>query len=198
MGISEAGPLVPRRGGPIRAALGRGFLRVLGWRVETEFPNLAKCVVSAAPHSSNWDFFLGIAAVFALRLDIRWIGKKELFRGPLDPLMRWLGGIPVDRSAPQHFVDEMARAFAARTGLLVAIAPEGTRTPVPKWKTGFLRIARGAGVPVVPGYFDNARKRIGFGTPIHLTDDAEGDLARLRAFYARFTRRDGRPAIAAS
>jgi len=193
MVIPEPGPRVPRRGGPVRAAIGRAILRLTGWRIEGTLPDLPKLVITAAPHSSNWDFIVGIAVVFALRLDIRFLGKAELFRGPLGVLMRWLGGMAVDRHHPGGFVEQMVAAFGEHDRLLLAVAPEGTRKPVDRWKSGFYRIALGAMVPIVPGYFDNGRKRVGFGAAVMPTGDAERDIAALRAFYAPIRRRDGRP-----
>jgi 1-acyl-sn-glycerol-3-phosphate acyltransferase len=198
MQIPEPGPNVPRRGGALRASLGRIVLRLLGWRVGTGLPDLRKFVIIAAPHSSNWDFIIGLSVVFALRLDVHFIGKAELFRGPLGSVMRWLGGMPVDRKQPQGFVDQIVAQFAAREHLVLALAPEGTRKPVEKWKSGFYRIALGASVPIVPGYFDNGRKTVGFGAPFHPTGDAEADLAALRAFYAPMPRRNGRTIASSS
>ena len=197
MPIPEPSPRIPRRGGALRAALGRAILRLLGWRLEGNLPDLPKLVVIAAPHSSAWDSVLGIGLVFALRLDLHFIGKAELFRGPLGPLMRWLGGLPVDRRRPEGFVEQTVAMFAERDHLVLAVAPEGTRKPVTRWKTGFYRIALGAGVPIVPGYFDNARKAMGFGPALAPTGDAERDIAALRGFYATMPRR-GSPAPATS
>jgi 1-acyl-sn-glycerol-3-phosphate acyltransferase len=191
MTLPEPGPNVPRRGGALRAALGRAMLRLLRWRIGGGPPDLAKCVIIAAPHSSNRDFFVGIAVVFALRLDAHFIGKAELFRGPLGPIMRWLGGLAVDRSHPEGVVPETVALFQARESLMLAVAPEGTRKPVPRWKSGFYRIALGAGVPIVPGYFDNGRRVVGFGEAFYPTGDAEADIAALRAFYTPIPRRDG-------
>jgi 1-acyl-sn-glycerol-3-phosphate acyltransferase len=188
----EPGASLPRKGGVLRATIGRALLRLTGWSIDPEIPDLPKFVVIAAPHSSNWDFVVGIGLAFALRLDIRFIGKAELFRGPLGPIMRWLGGLPVDRSQPQGVVEQTIAMFGARDKLIVAVAPEGTRKPVEKWKSGFYRIALGAGVPIVPGYFDNRRRVVGMGPPFHPSGDAEGDLAQLRAFYASMPRRDQR------
>lgn len=192
MEIPEPGPRVPRRGGALRAALGRTMLRALGWRIGPGLPDLGKAVITAAPHSSNWDFFVGIALVFALRLDVRFIAKMELFRGPLGPLMRWLGGLPVNRKRPAGVVEQTVAMFAEREALLLAVAPEGTRRPVDRWKSGFYRIAVAGGVPIVPGYFDNRRKVVGFGAPLYPTGNTEADIAALRAFYAPIPRRDGR------
>ena len=198
MEIPEPGPNVPRRGGALRAAVGRLLFRMTGWRPEGNLPDQARLVIIAAPHSSNWDFIHGIALVFAMRLDARFIGKASLFRGPLGPLMKWLGGIPVDRTRPEGVVEDAVASFRERSGLLLALAPEGTRKPVDKWKSGFYRIALRAGVPIVPGFFDNARRRVGFGAPLIPTGDAEADIARLRAFYAPILRRDGRSPPASS
>ena len=195
MEIPEPGPRVPRRGGPVRAFLGRTMLRLMGWRVGGPLPDLPKAVITAAPHSSNWDFFVGIALVFALRLDVRFLGKAELFRGPIAPLMRWLGGLAVDRRRPEGLVDQSVAMFSGREQLLLAVAPEGTRKPVTRWKSGFYRIAVAAGVPIVPGYFDNRARRVGFGAPLYPTADSEADLAALHAFYAPLARRDGQPTV---
>lgn len=190
MEIPEPGPHVPRRGGPIRAAIGRGMLRILRFRCGGPFPDLAKAVIIAAPHSSTRDFFIGIGLVFAMRLDARFIGKMELFRGPLGPLMRWLGGLPVNRSRPDGIVEQTVAMFTERERLLLAVAPEGTRKPVDRWKSGFYRIAIGAGVPIVPGFFDNRRRLVGFGPAFHPTGDMAADIAQLREFYAAIPRRD--------
>ena len=197
MPIPEPGSRIPRRGGALRTALGRAILRLTGWRIESAPPDQPKLVVLAAPHSSNWDFILGIALVFALRLDLHFIGKAELFRGPLRPLMRRLGGLPVDRRRPEGFVDQTVAMFRERESLLLAVAPEGTRKPVRRWKSGFYRIALGAGVPIVPGYFDNGRKAMGFGPALVPTGDIEADIEKLRAFYAPIPRR-GAPVSATS
>ena len=180
---------MPRRGGKLRAGLGRLVLRLTGWRIEGNLPDLPKQVLIAAPHSSAWDFVIGIALVFAMRLDVRFLGKVELFRGPFGPLMRWLGGIPVHRDRPEGVVEDAVARFAANRALLLAMAPEGTRHPVERWKTGFHRIAVGAGVPIVPGYLDNGARRVGFGAPYYPTGDAEGDIAKLRDFYRGMPRR---------
>jgi 1-acyl-sn-glycerol-3-phosphate acyltransferase len=186
----EPGTSLPRRGGALRAAVGRGLLRLTGWSIDPAIPDLPKFVVIAAPHSSNWDFIVGIGLVFALRLDLHFIGKAQLFRGPLGPLMRWLGGLPVDRNHPQGMVEETVAMFNARDKLIVALAPEGTRKPVTKWKSGFYRIAVSAGVPIVPGYFDNRRRVVGMAPPFFPTGNAEADIEELRAFYASIPRRD--------
>ena len=165
-------------------AFGRALLRLLGWRVEGEMPNLAKFVVAVAPHTSNWDFVIGGAAMFALDLRIAFIGKHTLFRGPLAPLMRWMGGIPVDRTSPHGVVGEAVAAFARVDRRILAIAPQGTRRPVPHFRTGFLHIARGAGAPVMLAAFDYDARVIRFGPTLEIGEDIEAERARIEALFA--------------
>ena len=153
--------LAPRRGyAPWLAALGRGWLKLAGWRVEGEFPNVARCVVAVAPHSSNWDFVHGIAVVFALGLRVSFVAKHTLFRGPFGRFLLWAGGLPVDRSQPHGLVEGIVAAFGRAEPLWVAITPEGTRTRVPRFKTGFYRIALAAGVPILPVAFNYQRRAV--------------------------------------
>jgi len=189
MHIPEPGPNVPRRGGPLRAALGRFALWLLGWRVEGSLPDVPKMLVIAAPHSSNWDFIIGMALVWAMRLDGHFLGKAELFRWPLGPLMRWLGGTPVDRASPGGVVGDTITRIRASPGFILGMSPEGTRRPVSRWKSGFYRIALGANLPIVAGYFDNARKRVGFGPVFHPAGNTEAEIDSMRAFYRGFARR---------
>jgi 1-acyl-sn-glycerol-3-phosphate acyltransferase len=160
------------------------MLRWRGWQVSGVFPTLPKYVLIGAPHTSNWDFPLTLGICFALRAKIYWMGKDSLFRGPLGPLMRWLGGIPVTRSRSTSLVQQMVERYQRSDELVVAIAPEGTRDQVSEWKTGFYHIANGAGVPVVLGFLDYRRKTGGIGPVFQPTGDLERDLAEIRAFYA--------------
>ena len=183
--LSAIPAAAPRRGGPVRRWLGRSILRLLGWHMVGELPDQPKFLIIAAPHTSNMDFIVGMCLVFAHSIDARWIGKKELFRGPMDRIFRWLGGIPVDRHAPGGIVEDAVAAFRARDQMVLAIAPEGTRKSVDRWKSGFHRIARGAEVPVVSGFFDRERKLVGFGPTTWLTADLESDVAGLRRWYGQ-------------
>ena len=182
--VPELGSEIPRRGNAAVRAFGRGLLRLLGWRVEGEMPNLPKFVAAVAPHTSNWDFVVGAAAMFALDLKIEFIGKHTLFRGPLAPVMRWMGGIPVDRSSAHGVVGEAVAAFARVDRRILAIAPQGTRRPVPRFKTGFLHIARGAGVPVMLAAFDYDARVIRFGPTLQIGEDIEAERARIEAYFA--------------
>lgn len=163
--------------------LGRCVLRLGGWRVVGEFPDVAKLVVIGAPHSSNWDGILGLAVKLALGLDVRILGKHQLFWGPLGPLMRRLGVIAVNRAAPQGVVAQVAARIVDAERYWFGIAPEGTRKPVEQWKPGFWKIARAARVPVLPVYFHYPDRVIGIGPLFETGDDLDADLARLRAFY---------------
>ena len=161
----------------------RFVFRRCGWRVAGEFPDAPKLVAIAAPHSTNWDVAWGLMVKFGLRLDVHFIGKREAFFWPLGPVLRGFGGIPIDRSAAHGIVGEMRRQFAARERFWLAIAPEGTRKKVDKWKSGFWHIARAAGVPILPVYFHYPEKILGLGPLFHPGNDLEADLARIREFY---------------
>jgi 1-acyl-sn-glycerol-3-phosphate acyltransferase len=164
--------------------IGRGVLHVMGWRIEGNIPDLPKLVIIAAPHTSNWDFVVGIAAKFALRLKVLWLGKDSLFRWPLGALMRSLGGLPVDRSSPNAVVNQMVDSFARHESLVLALAPEGTRKRVDRWRTGFYHIAHGAGVPIVPVALNWGERAIQIGQPFTTTGNLETDIAALQHRFA--------------
>src|SRR5688500_6388849 len=122
---------------------GRFVLKVMGgWRVAGPFPDIPKAVVIAAPHTSNWDFIIGIAAKFDLELRVHWLGKHTLFRKPFAPFFRWLGGTPVQMTSSQGIVQQSVSMFENYNQYLLALAPEGTRKRVEEWKTGFYNIAK--------------------------------------------------------
>lgn len=158
-------------------------LRSCGWTLAGEFPNLPKLVFIAAPHSSWWDGFWGLMFKAAVGLDASFMAKKELFSGPLGPLLRRMGGIAIERSAAHGVVEQMVERFAERERLWLGIAPEGTRKAVTKWKSGFWQIAHEAGVPVMALYFHYPEKIIGIGPVFELSGDREADIARIRDFY---------------
>lgn len=174
---------IPRSGGPISRALGRLILAILDWRVEGDMPNLPKFVLIVAPHTSNWDFPIGMGAKLALGLRASWVGKHTIFRWPFGGLLKSLGGIPVDRSATNDIVQQVVGEFARRDRMVFALAPEGTRTKVERWKTGFYHIARGAGVPIVPVALDFAARVIRILPAVSPSGDVDGDTAALRALF---------------
>ncbi|WP_125776643.1 1-acyl-sn-glycerol-3-phosphate acyltransferase [Antribacter gilvus] len=166
----------------IRRALAALFLRVTRYRVVAEpFPD-PPAVVVGGPHTSYWDFAFFLAALWTLRLRVRFLGADRFFRGPLGPVMRALGGIPVDRANRNGLVAELVGRIRAGERFYLVIAPEGTRRPVP-WKSGFHRIARETGIPVVLGFLDSVTRTVGLGPTIEVTDDLHADMAVIRAFY---------------
>lgn len=165
--------------------LGRSILRLGGWRMAGAFPDIPKLVLIGAPHSSNWDGIYGFAAKMAMGLDIKILGKHQLFWWPLGPVLRGLGVIAVDRTAAQGVVEQVAARIRDDSGSSwFGLAPEGTRKRVEHWKPGFWKIAKAAGVPVLPAYFHYPERIIGIGELFHLTDDMAADIARIRAWYA--------------
>lgn len=163
--------------------LGRTILRLGGWRIRGPLPDLARAVVIAAPHSSNWDGLWGLAAKMALGVEARILGKDKLFWWPLGAVLRRLGVVPLDRSSPQGTVGQAVAMIRDSQRIWFALAPEGTRKPVQEWKSGFIRIARMAQVPIVPAYFHYPEKVIGFGTPFHTSGDDVADMAAIRQWY---------------
>ena len=163
-----------------------GFLRLTGWTIEGRLPASAtKAVLIAAPHTSNWDLPYTLMVAFALRLNIYWMGKQSLFGAPFGGVMRWLGGISVDRSKAGNLVAASAAAIIAADGpLQLVVPPEGTRGKTRHWKTGFYFIALQAKVPIVLAFMDYERKVSGLGPVFTPTGDVDRDMAEIKRFYA--------------
>jgi 1-acyl-sn-glycerol-3-phosphate acyltransferase len=147
-------------------------------------PDAPKLVAIVAPHTSNWDFPIGLVAKWALRLRASWLGKHTLFRPPFGWIMRRLGGIAVNRKSTHNVVDQMIDVFRSRERLVLVIAPEGTRKKVAEWKTGFLHIARGAEVPILLIAFDWRRRVIRFGPTVVPDGDPDAQMRQIRGLYA--------------
>lgn len=158
-----------------------------GWTAFGEIPEPRKFVLIAAPHTSNWDFLYFIGLTEDLGIMPHFMAKKSLFRWPWKNFMLDMGGVPVDRSSNQNYVQAMIDEFAKRKEFMLTIAPEGTRGAVGKWKTGFYHIAMGAKVPLVVGMMDYAKKSGGLGPAIWPTGDFKADMARIAEFYAKVT-----------
>jgi 1-acyl-sn-glycerol-3-phosphate acyltransferase len=182
-GVLVVGPNVQRAHGRLAAAAARLAMRLTGWRFEGAVPDVAKMVLIVAPHTSNWDFPIGLQAKLALQMGCVFVGKHTLFRWPLGIFMRWLGGVPVNRAAASGFVEDVVRRLREADRMTVVIAPEGTRKRVDSWKSGFYRIAVEAGVPILPVAFDYPRRAIVFAPLFHPTGGYEKDLPALRALY---------------
>ncbi len=164
----------------------RLFLRWTGWTVEGALPAHAhKAVLIAAPHTSNWDLPYTLMVAFCLDLQIYWMGKASIFAFPFGGVMRWLGGIAVDRSKNNNLVAASADAIRTADGpVQLIVPPEGTRGKVREWKTGFYFIAQQAQVPIVLAYMDYERKRSGLGPVFVPTGDVERDMQSIKTFYA--------------
>jgi 1-acyl-sn-glycerol-3-phosphate acyltransferase len=164
--------------------LARFLLWLFGWKVEGQLPDLPKFVLIGAPHTSNWDFAMFLAVIFYLRANVRFMGKAELFRGPLGWFFHWCGGTPVDRAKSQGLVEQMVQACRKADRFILTIAPEGTRHQVREWKMGFYHIAKTAGIPVVLAIVDGARKVMRVGRIFNPTEDMEGDMKTIQGFFA--------------
>lgn len=177
---------------PIITPLLRGiswlWLKVAGWRlVPGELPAEHRFVLIAAPHTSNWDLPIMLFAALRLRVKLYWMGKDAIFRPPFGGIARWMGGIPIDRSKANNLVAQSVGLFHGRPRLVLVVPPEGTRSKVRHWKTGFYYIALGAGVPIVMGFLDYKRKLAGFGPSLLPSGDIAADMLEIRAFYSGIT-----------
>ena len=160
-----------------------------GWQVYVVPPQSAKFVLVFYPHTSNWDFVVGMLARASVRLPIHFAGKDSLFRPPFGWVFRWLGGIAVNRRERTGFISRLTQEFGQRRRFYLAIAPEGTRSRTDHWKSGFYRLALSAKVPLALAYIDYRRKCIGIGAYLDLIGDEERDLQAIRSFYSDKTGR---------
>lgn len=165
-------------------ALAKAILRLIGWQLVGSFPDLPKFVMVGAPHTSNWDFPLAMLLMYACGVRFHWIGKASLFRPPLGGLFRRLRGIPIHRDRKENVVAQIVEAFEDSKDLKIAIAPEGTRSHTPYWKTGFYYMALGARVPILLAFVDYPRRQVGVGPLLHPSGDIQADFAHLREFYS--------------
>jgi 1-acyl-sn-glycerol-3-phosphate acyltransferase len=166
------------------SAIAKAGLAMLGgWEYELPVPTVPRAVCLAVPHTSNMDGFLLVLLAQSVGLPISWMVKNSWTKPPVGWLVRGVGGVGIDRSRAHGMVEQMIEEFAQRDRFYLVIPPEGTRKRTDAWKSGFYHIARGANVPLLPGFLDYRRKRGGFGEPIHLTGDVRADMDAVRAFY---------------
>ena len=164
--------------------LARLWLKLWRWRaVDNGEPVPAKCVMIAAPHTTNWDFPIMLALTTVLGCRVSYLGKQSLFKGPMGPVMRRLGGVAIDRTAPGGMVASLAGEFARRDRLVLMVPAEGTRSKTEYWKSGFYRIAEQAQVPIVLAFVDRNTRTGGFGPAIMPSGDIVADMDKIRAFY---------------
>ncbi|QTX04227.1 1-acyl-sn-glycerol-3-phosphate acyltransferase [Agromyces archimandritae] len=167
-----------------RRLFSRVFWACSRWTLRSEPAPTRPTVLIGAPHTSNWDFVLMLAIAWRLEIPIRWLGKKSLFAGWRGPIMRALGGIPVDRDDPSRVVDEVLGRIRSGEVFGLVVTPDGTRRATGNWKSGFFRIAQEAGMPVTLGYVDRTTMTTGLGPTFELSGDVRADMDRIRAFYA--------------
>ena len=168
---------------------GRTFYRAIGWKLEGKIIDAERVMVVAAPHTSNWDFVFGILVILGINARVRWLGKHTIFKFGVTWFFRWLGGIPVNREQPDEVMGYVDAAVEKDNGLVLVMAPEGTRKKVTKWKTGFLRIAKKNKCVIQLGALDFANRRIVLGDVFEPTGDNEADIAAIIEYYSQFAGR---------
>lgn len=168
----------------IRRLIARAFWTVSRWTLTVQPMPDRPTILLGAPHTSNWDFAFMLAISWSQGIHLRWLGKSSLFTSWRGPLMRAIGGIPVDRADPRSVVDDVVRRVHAGEVFSLVVTPDGTRNGNTHWKSGFYRIARATGMPVTLGFVDRTTMTTGLGPTFALTGDVAGDMDRIRAFYA--------------
>jgi 1-acyl-sn-glycerol-3-phosphate acyltransferase len=163
--------------------IGRLLLGIMGWKVEGEVPPGSKFILIGAPHTSNWDFPIGLATIYVFRMRVTWVGKDTLFKWPFGWFMRWLGGIGVDRGHPAGVADHLANSIKDADSMVLVITPSGTRGKREYWKSGFYRIALAANVPLLCGALDYKSKTAHIGLSFKPSGDLKNDMDRIRDYY---------------
>jgi 1-acyl-sn-glycerol-3-phosphate acyltransferase len=165
------------------------LLAICGWRRVGKLPDAPKYLIIGAPHTSYWDAIYGMALALSFKVEVFWMAKDSAFPWPFGVFVKWLGGIPIDRSRRHNMVSQSILEFEKSDRLILAILPEGTRDWTASWKTGFYHIAMGAGVPVATAFLDYRNKIGGFGPTITLTGDMDADMRVIESFYSTKTGR---------
>lgn len=182
-GWPRPGDQLPRLRARWLAPAARSLLRLAGWRIVGRLPNVPRMVIIVAPHRSNWDWVIGMLVIPALGIRVHWLAKHNLFKPGARRILKALGGIPVNRSAATTLVRQAAGRLRQADRFILAMAPEGTRKPVEKFKTGFYRIAHAAEVPILPIWFDYASRTIGLMDLFEPTGDLLSDVSALEQMY---------------
>lgn len=181
--IPQLGPELPRRGNSFSRWLGRLMMRGLAWRIEGELCQQPRCVMVMGPHTSYWDFTTNFAVLLALGLDASWFIANSYAKGLPGKFLSAFGAIAVERNERRDLVSQMVEQFNARSQLVLALFPEGTRKPVLQWKTGFWHIAKQAGVPVQLVAVDYAKRATVFGPVLELSHDSDSDIQGMREYF---------------
>lgn len=183
-------PRVAKGGNAFTRWLGLTVLRLFGWKVTGGLPDREKLLVIAAPHTSNWDWVTALLSLWAMGLRMNYLIKDTALWWPASVLIRATGGIPVNRAEPAGLAEDVARRVVEADRIIMVITPEGTRSRVEQWKTGFLRIAAVAQLPVVQVSWDYPSRTIHLGPEATLTGDTATDIAAIRQYYRQFTGRN--------
>lgn len=168
-------------------ALGTFILQIRGWRIKGRLPHDRHLVLAAGPHTSNWDFFFGMAAILSLDMEVHWVAKHSIFRWPIGRLLRALGGLPIDRSRPEGVTETIANRIKSSEAMIVGITPEGTRSKVANLKTGFIRIAQAVPCRVLPITLDFEKREIRLEPLFTPGESAEIDVERVKNLFAQVT-----------
>ena len=176
-------PLVPKRGNSLSHQFWQSVLHSHGWTVAGDVPNVPKAMVIAAPHTSNMDGWYCFMAIMSLGINISVMAKDSLFKPPFKGILKWLNVIPVKRSSPEGFIDQVVQEYQQREQIWMAMSPEGTRNSAPKWKSGFYRIAVAANIPLVIAAIDYGKQQIILKGLFHPTGNYEADLAAILEYY---------------
>ena len=166
--------------------LGVEALFALGWQISGSIPNEERIVIIAAPHTSNWDFIVGMSSILALNLNVKWLGKKSLFMPGISWFFKWLGGIPVDRNNPNTLIEHIVKIVDRENGLMIGVAPEGSRKKVDRWKSGFLRIASQTKSKIMFIGIDAPSKTLKIGQLFEPSGDTEKDIIFVMDYYKQF------------
>lgn len=171
------------------------FFKLMGWKIKGDVPELKKYLIIVAPHTSNWDFVIGVFARSILRFNSYYLAKKELFMFPFSYFFKYMGGFPVDRKKNENFVDSLVSAIEMKDSFVVTLTPEGTRSYSENWKTGFYHIAKKANIPVVRVAFDYEHKQVVIADPIYMTEDLETTIAQLKKYYSQFKGKNAKKGV---
>ncbi len=168
---------------PFLRWLSKKLLWIAGWKAVGDLPNLPKMIVVVAPHTSNWDFPVGLMVMLAKGWSLNWVGKHTLFKPPFGWIMHWLGGTGIDRRSSSNTVDSYVEHFKNSDEMSIVITPEGTRSPRSHWKSGFYHIAYGADVPIVLAFIDFKKREAGIGHYFKACGDIKKDMKLISEFY---------------
>ena len=179
----------PPRHGLFDRLLGKLYLKLTGWKLEGQVPDLPKFIVVFAPHTTNWDLPNMLAVTYAMDFRASWFGKREIFHWSCGWFFKWLGGIPIERRKSTNMVTQIVSEIKSREQIVIGIAPEGTRGKAEYWKSGFYHIAHQADIPLVLGYLDYERRAGGLGPVLYPTGDIHADMQVIADFYKDVTPR---------